>query len=140
MNGMRIGTLVTVLVLGTQLLAAQQPGQPNRGGMMMADSAMAREQMRMMDSMNLRLDSLVARMNQASGNKKVNAMADVINELVAQRRSMQQRMRQMMERRRGMMGDMMGEVPPAAKPQPTPTPKPDSSAADSGHAGHHPPQ
>jgi hypothetical protein len=142
MNGIRIGTLVTVLALGTRLLAAQQPGPPNRGGMM-ADTGMAQQQMRIMDSMNLRLDSLVARMNQATGNKKVAALADVINELVSQRRAMQQHMRQMMQghmrqmmqERHGMMGDTMGEARQPTKRQPMPTP--DSSAADSGHAGHH---
>jgi len=138
MEGVRIGIVVTTLALGARLLSAQQPAQPDRGRMMMGDTAVAQQEMRMMDSMNLRLDSLVARMNKESGNKKVAAMAEVINELVAQRRAMQEHMRRMMQQQRSMMGDMMGEPAPAAKPQPMPPP--DSSAADSGHAGHHPPQ
>jgi hypothetical protein len=138
MNRKQIGLLLVGLSLGPGVLAAQQPGPPNRGGMMMSDTALAQQEMRMMDSMNLRLDSLAARMNKASGNKKVSAMAEVINELVAQRRAMQEHMRQMMRQRRSMMGDMTGAPAPAATPQPTPLP--DSSAADSGHAGHHPPQ
>jgi hypothetical protein len=86
---------------------------------MMSDTAVAQREMGMMDSMNLRLDTLVARMNRASGNMKVAAMAEVINELVAQRRAMQEHMRAMMQRR-SMMGNMRGNAPP------------DSSAADSG--------
>ena len=54
--------------------------------------------MMMMDSLNRRLDSLVDRMNRTSGNQKVQSMAAVINELVAQRKVMQERMHQMMER------------------------------------------
>jgi hypothetical protein len=59
--------------------------------------------MRMMDSLNTRLDSLVARMNAATGEAKVPAMADVINELVAQRRAMHTRMGGMMDSHRRMM-------------------------------------
>lgn len=81
------------------------------------------DQMRMMDSMNNRLDSLVARLNRAAGASKVAAMADVINELVAQRKVMQERMHQMMGRRDAMMRMLE-----------------DSTAADTaGPAGHHPP-
>ena len=54
-------------------------------------------QMQMMDSLNARLDTLVSRMNRSSGNQKVTAMAEVINELVAQRKLMQEHMRQMMQ-------------------------------------------
>ena len=111
MNRMRIGVAVTALVLSAHLLPAQQPGPPRPHGRrgMMGDTALAQQQMRMMDSLNLRLDTLVDRMNKATGNEKVTAMAAVINELVAQRRVMQERMRMMMELRRGMMEDMMGE-------------------------------
>ncbi len=42
----------------------------------------------MHDSADARLDSLVAAMNAAKGDRKVKAMADVINELVAQRKTM----------------------------------------------------
>jgi hypothetical protein len=48
--------------------------------------------MMMTDSLNRRLDSMVARMNRASGNKKMDAMAAVINELIAQRKAMMTRM------------------------------------------------
>jgi hypothetical protein len=137
---MRIATipLVVALALSAQVSAAQQPGQPpppaHRPGAMMDTAAMA-EHMRMMDSLNARLDTLVKRMNRATGNKKVTAMADVINELVAQRRMMQAHMREMMESRPGM--HEMGEPAPA-KGRP-PAAGEDSAAADTGHAAHHPP-
>jgi hypothetical protein len=90
-----------------------------------------------MDSLNARLDTLVSRMNRATGNRKVTAMADVINELVAQRRGMQQHMREMMESRKGMM-HMMGEPAPGGRP--ALTPRTDSTPADTaGHAERHPP-
>jgi predicted phosphoribosyltransferase len=94
-------------------------------------------QMQMMDSLDARFDTLVSRMNGATGNSKVTAMAAVINDLVAQRKVMQEYMRQMMESREGMMR-MMKES--AAEARPTPTPGTDSTPADTaGHAGHHPP-
>ena len=50
----------------------------------------------MHDSVDARLDSLVAAMNAAKGDRKVKAMAEVINELVAQRKLMREHMRTMM--------------------------------------------
>lgn len=140
---MRIATipLVVALALSAQISAAQQPGPPpppaRRPGAMMDTAAMA-EHMRMMDSANARLDTLVKRMNRATGNRKVTAMADVINELVAQRKAMQGHMRQMMESRPGMMMDTMRGPGPGQRGRP-PTPRTDSTAPDTGHAAHHPP-
>lgn len=45
-----------------------------------------------MQKMNAALDQKVAAMNAARGNAKVDAMASVVNELVAQRKQMAQRM------------------------------------------------
>jgi hypothetical protein len=53
----------------------------------------------MRDSADTRLDSLVRAMNAASGNRKVDAMAAVINELVDQRRMMHEHMQGMMRHR-----------------------------------------
>ena len=55
---------------------------------------MPRDSMTMMrmDSLDRRLDSLVGVMNQAKGDRKVTAMAAVINELVDQRKAMRRRM------------------------------------------------
>jgi hypothetical protein len=123
MRGTRLGVALAALVLSAPLVAAQQPApspKPDRqpGGMMAA-------QVQMMDSLNSRLDTLVSRMNRATGNRKVTAMADVINELVAQRKVMHRHMREMMESRKGMM-HMMGE--PAPEGRPAPTPRTDSTA------------
>ena len=98
------------LLAAARPLSAQQPearrpeaAPPGRG-------MMGAQHMRMMDSADARLDTLVTRMNRATGNAKVAAMADVINELVAQRKAMRQHMR-------GMM--MMPEADsPGATPQP----------------------
>ena len=130
------------LVLCAGALAAQQPGPPPQQGQgrdaEMSGRASMADQTRMMDSLNRRLDSLVARMNRVMGAGKVTAMADVINELVAQRKVMQERMRQMMEGRKGMMRMMEDSAP---VPPGGPTPRGDSAAADTaGHAGHHPPK
>jgi hypothetical protein len=140
MRFVRFGAGLTALMLSAQVSAAQQPTapqHPDRGpGGMTGKSGMA-AQMQMMDSLNARLDTLVGRMNRATGNGKVTAMAAVINELVAQRKAMQGHMRRMMEPREGTM-PMMKE--PAAGPHPAPTPGADSTPADSaGHAEHHPP-
>jgi len=95
-----LGAALLTLLLGTQRLAAQQPGHGmpqdsmHRGMMMSLDM---QQQMAVMDSMNARLDSLVLRMNRASGNAKVDAMAQVINEMVSQRKSMHDRMQRMMQ-------------------------------------------
>jgi hypothetical protein len=105
---------------------------------MMGDAGMAQQQMHMMDSLNARLDTLVSRMDRATGNKRASAMADVIRELVTQRKTMQEHMRMMMESRQGMMMHMMGEpAPTVSRP---PAGAPDSTAADSSaHVHHHPP-
>lgn len=122
-------------MLSPHLMAAQQPAPSHRPDRQ--PSGMMAAHMQMMDSLNARLDTLVSRMNRATGNPKVTAMADVINELVAQRKVMQHHMRQMMESRKGMM-HMRREPPPEGRP--APTPKTDSTPADTaGHAEHHPP-
>src|SRR4051794_15253465 len=133
MQIIRFGAGLAALVLGVQVLAAQQPGRPQspdrRAGGMMGGPGM-QQQMRMMDSLNARLDTLVSRMTRATGERKVTAMADVINELVAQRKGMQQHMRQMMEHRQGMMHDTGAPAPGEGR---HPTSGRDSAAADTGH-------
>jgi hypothetical protein len=140
MRIVRFGAGLAALVLSAHVLAAQQPTAPQqpdrRPGGLTGPSGMA-AQMQIRDSLNARLDTLVSRMNKATGNSKVTAMAAVINELVAQRKVMQEHMRQMMESREKMM-HMMKE--PAAGASPGPTPGADSMPADTAEtAGHHPP-
>ena len=84
---------VVGVVGGTPAVHAQQPqGKGPETRMML-----------MVDSLDRRLDSLVGRMNRASGNQKIAAMAAVINELVAQRKVMHRQMQQM----HGHMEEMM---------------------------------
>jgi len=90
----------TLLCLAGSLLvatgvAAQQPGAQGD-----TTRAMRREMMmQQVQAADARLDKLVSEMNRATGSKKVEAMAAVINEMVAQRRQMRAHMMQMMESR-----------------------------------------
>ena len=143
MRLVRFGAGVAALVLGAGGLAAQQPGPPQHPPAHHMDSGMAgrlgmADQMAMMDSMNKRLDSMVTRMNGATGSRKMTAMADVINEMVSQRKAMHIRMQQMMESQGAMM-HMMQDSAPASPAQRAPTA--DSAAADmDGCGGHRPPK
>ncbi len=97
-------------------LAAQAPQQPQHAasdtakpasGMAAKDTAMMAEREKMMADMKAadqRLDSLVARMNTASGADKMAATATVVTEMVTQRRTMQAGM---MKMEQGMMTHMM---------------------------------
>jgi TolA-binding protein len=125
---------LAVLVLSASTAAAQQPGAPtpDRRSEMAGGNQMSTM---MMDSLNHRLDSLVDRMNRTSGNQKVQAMAAVINELVTQRKAMQERMHQMMERG-GMMG-VMNDSTSTGRKSPL---RPDTATDTTNHAAHHPPQ
>jgi hypothetical protein len=62
--------------------AGAQPDMPGMHARMMAD----------MKAADQRLDALVAKMNSASGQAKVDAVAAVVNELVTQRTAMQEMM------------------------------------------------
>lgn len=75
-----------------------------RGGQGMM--AMHQEMAKKLQAMDQKLDGLVAAMNKARGNAKVEAMAAVINELVAQR----QEMRKMVSDFHPMMGRGMGRM------------------------------
>lgn len=101
-------------------VSAQQPRDSMRRRM--PDSTRLRMTARR-DSADARLDSLVRAMNAASGDRKVDAMAAVINELVSERRMMRAHMRTMMMQspHPGMTGPGMGRrgTPPAAPPPDT---------------------
>ncbi len=125
---------IAALVLSASTVAAQQPGASTPDGHREI-AGKNQMSMMMMDSLNRRLDSLVDRMNRTSGNQKVQSMAAVINELVVQRKAMQERMHQMMERG-GMMGMMKDSTAPGRKAMPSP----DATADTTNHAAHHPPE
>ena len=109
--------IILMVVVGSFLLApgvsAQQPCDEMR--------------MSMMDSADARLDRLVSTMNRATGSRKLQAMAAVINEMVAHRKTMRAHARKMMMNPGGMK-------PPSPATAPTPA-KPDTS----DHAQHHEP-
>jgi hypothetical protein len=131
-----LAAVFAMVALSTPVLQAQETDSsgsmgPGGKGMMMGQGM----QMAAMDSMNARLDALVGRMNRATGNAKVTLMAQVINEMVAQRKAMQAHMRAMMQSHAGMMG--MGQQsnrPETVRPKPADG----AAAADTAHAEHHP--
>jgi hypothetical protein len=114
--------IALLLVAGSLTVAPAASAQQPRDSMRTrTDSGMAHMRM-MRDSTDARLDSLVRAMNSASGDRKVQAMAGVINELVAERKMMHQHMREMMGRggmrRHPGMGDS-GMMRRRSTPRPT---------------------
>ena len=123
---MKVGRTIPVLVVsfvGAATLWAQQPtsappaaqkmetpGKPGTmDGHMSEESMMAhhKEMMAKVEAMDARLDELVRKMNAATGSKKTDAVAAVINELVAQRKQMRE---QMMAMQPEMMKHMMAHM------------------------------
>jgi hypothetical protein len=88
-----IGIFLLATVLAPVALSAQQPGQHRDSVMMMNHEKM----MQQVQAADARMDRLVGEMNRATGQKKVEAMAAVINELVAQRKQMRSHMMQVMQ-------------------------------------------
>ncbi len=114
----RFYVLAAATMLAAASLVAQNPGSPATPGPhhphhgMMAGSMpddckamMAKHEQMMSDMqvMNAALDQKVVAMDKATGPKKVDAMAAVIAEMVAQRKQMQQKMMAMQS---GMMMHM----------------------------------
>jgi len=94
--------IILIGLAGSFLLAsgvsAQDTGRQYSDTAAMRGRPMRGEKiMRMMDSADARLDRMVSTMNKATGSSKVQAMAAVINEMVAQRKQMRGQMRVMME-------------------------------------------
>ncbi len=81
--------------------------QPPSGQNQQQAMQMHRKMMAEMTAMDQKLDNLVAQMNGAQGQAKVDDMAAVINALVDQQKKMHQHMASMMGRG-GMTGGMMG--------------------------------
>jgi hypothetical protein len=133
------------------------PGQPGQSGMdekqaaaMMAERQKMMENMRAMDR---KLEDLVAKMNAARGDDKVNAIATVVSELATQRirmhddmmgmqARMMSHMMQHMQSMQGGAGMMHGQQGGAAySMENCPMMKEMSQpAAGAGHEGHHPGQ
>jgi len=121
---MRVNRVRTAMVAGCAVvlmsavpgLAAQTPPEHQHAatdqvkpasGMEAKCQAMMAEREQMMTAMKAadqRLDDLVAKMNTAAGMEKMAATADVVTEMVSQRRTMREGMMKMQE---GMMSHMM---------------------------------
>jgi len=98
--------------------AQAQMGGRGQMGMMMAE----------MTASQKKLDALVATMNAATGQAKVDQMAALLTELVAQRKAMQSRMM-------SMQGDMMKQM---MQPTPSAPPAgvPPGTTPPAGHEQH----
>lgn len=100
-------TLALALTAAAATAQMQHPIQ-KPAPMPMADcQTMVQEHQKMMSDMSAmdeKLDGLVAQMNRAKGSKKVESMAAVLNELVAQRKAMRD---DMMKMHSNMMSHMM---------------------------------
>jgi hypothetical protein len=115
--------ILLVTFVSAVTLCAQQPTPPppamqkmdmsGKPGMMdektTEEPMMAhhKEMMARMEAMDARLDELVKKMNTTTGSKKTDAVAAVVNELVAQRKQMRE---QMMAMRPEMMKHMMAHM------------------------------
>ena len=120
--------LMFAAVLALVVLTAR-PGQAQAANNDMAamKQGMGAQMMADMKASQMKLDELVAAMNQATGDDKVDKLAAVVTDLVAQHREMCGRM---------MSGNMMPmsmmrHTPEAATPAPAGKPQDD-------HATHHP--
>ena len=124
--GMRAIHVILIMALmtgGSFLMAAQYPqshsehhpqGEPaqaekptEQSDMMARCQQMMSERSEMMrrtEAMDKKLDDLLAEMNRAKGNLKVDAVAKVVSEMAVQRKQMRQDMMQMQE---SMMSHMM---------------------------------
>ena len=103
--------LPSALALAVAALAIAQQPQQGQQQMQQQMQQQRRAFMEQMQERNRKLDDLVAKMNAAKGQAKVDAIAAVVNELVEQRKVMMG----------GMGGPMGGMGGPMKHPQEQPT-------------------
>jgi hypothetical protein len=134
MNPRALIGIAAAALLMAGAASAQQPAPQPRDSMhmqaRMGDTIGMMSGGTMRDVGEARLDSLVQSMNHATGNRKVQAMAVVINELVAERRAMHEHMRQVMGNGGKMGGPPREMTPDSGRPN-------DAPADTAGHAEHH---
>lgn len=117
----RITTIALIMAVGLCTLGsaawAQEPGMDKEG--MRPDYEQRRQQMmEKVEAQDAKLNELVTAMNAAEGAAKVDAIAAVVNELVAQRTEMRGHMGRMRKGKGG--GKHKGHKQPEAKaPEPT---------------------
>ena len=139
---MWLAVAVVAIVAASGVMLGQVPatGHHDNAAATSAGQAAApgSERQRMMQGMlatGQKLTVVVARMNAATGERKVDAIAAVVAELVAQRQQMQEQMHKqgaMMEQMMSRMAAMHGR---GGMMQGTPEPKKD---VDPDHEAHHP--
>ena len=112
--GVAIAALIGAVSVGAQSRAPQEPPQQPRAGMMGQQQGRMAE----MAAAEQKLTDLLATMNAARGDERIEAIAAVVNELAARHIAM----------RRQMMGMMKGPTVAA----------PEKPADDGGHSQHHP--
>ena len=89
-NGVWIGCLVAIALAATPRAQTKEaPAKPHSEMGMMAD---CQKMMADMKAGQEKLDDLIAKMNAASGEQKINEMAAVLTELVARQKSMHDHM------------------------------------------------
>jgi len=86
-----------------------------------------RAMMEQMQATDAKLDALLARMDDAQGSAKVDAMAEVVRELVAERKTIRSMMESMPMVRTGPLGAEAGTLRPMREPAPV-APKNDSGS------------
>jgi hypothetical protein len=107
MNSRVLGVFAVAVLLVVPAFAQTMPMHNEKPGAMPDCAAMMQQRdtmMKHMADMDAKLNTLVDEMNKAKGSKKVDRMAAVINELVAQRGMMAKEMMQMQP---AMMEHMM---------------------------------
>ena len=113
--------IIAATLPASALLAQEEQGK--MGGMMKGDHAQMAEMHQKMDAemkaQNAELDKLVAAMNSATGEKKVDAIASVVNKLVEQRKAMHEKMAAM---HKDMQGGMMKHDMMKGKTESSPSP------------------
>jgi hypothetical protein len=110
--------------------ASQDDAAAMRGRMMRGMMAERQNMMAEATAMDQKLDELVARMNTAEGPAKVDAIAAVVNELVARRTEMRDRMMTMQDRMMQQMMSMMGGTAKPGSAQEDTAPAKDGQAPD----------
>ena len=113
--------IIAATLPASALFAQEEHGK--MGDMMKGDHAQMAEMHQKMDAemkaQDAELDKLVAAMNSATGEKKVDAIAAVVSKLVEQRKAMHEKMAAMHE---NMQGGMMKHDMMKGKTESSPSP------------------
>jgi hypothetical protein len=108
-----LATLIAVATLPLTAIAGEDAGQAETAGQKQEQSFGTMEMKCMMMSgskeQDAELDKLVAEMNSASADKRLDAVAAVVTKLVEQRKAMHEHMEKMMAEGKGMCRMMMSE-------------------------------